>query len=182
MTFPLDETSAICRISSEMKRISAFLMGIFLVFGIAADTFAADSDPVRKIDPLLERDRAHDLSIFSYMRPAERRLRSVPVLVTLNIVGPEGLKIFCEYRPRISEAVLNVLSDEHASFDDEGSIIERKTDLANRKKQMLQAVNYVLPGQPVSGLDVMAGRRAAQFGPEIAWTNKTCRKLDSLVR
>jgi hypothetical protein len=158
------------------RGVAAFLLGILLLGGPAVDAIAANSEPVKKIDPLLEEDRVHRLSIFSYMQPLKRGGRSVPIRVTLKIIGPKGLYAFCEYRPRIFEAVLNVITEDRVTTED------RKTILNDMKVQMLDAVNYSLPGAPVSGIDARAGRSASEFGQEIVQTNRICKKLDALVR
>lgn len=147
-----------------------------LVGGPAADAIASNTEPVKKIDPLLEEDRVHKLAIFSYMQPLERGGRPVPILVTQNIKGPEGLRTFCEYRPMIFEAVLQVITDDEVSTGDRNAV------LADMKIQMLEAVNYSLPGEPISSIDARAGRSASEFGKDIHQTNLVCRKLDGLVR
>lgn len=163
-------------ISIISRGVTAFLFGILLVGSSAGGAIASGSEPVKKVDPLLQEDRVHKLSIFSYMQPLERDGRSVPIMVTLNIIGTKGLQTFCEYRPMIFEAVLNIITDEQVSAGD------RRAVLADMKGQMLEAVNYSLPDAPVSSIDVRAGRSATEFGRDIVRTNRVCRKLDQLIR
>jgi len=154
------------------RGVAAFLLGTMLVCGAAAKAVASGSEPVKKIDPLLEEDRVHKLSIFSYMQPLERRGRPVPILVTLNIKGPQGLRTFCEYRPKILEAVLTIITDDQVMAGDRKALVKDLND------HMLEAVNYALPGAPVSGIAARAGRSASEFGMDIVHTNKICKKLD----
>ena len=156
--------------------IASFLIGLNFINGAATSSIATDGESEKKIDPILEEDRVHKLSIFSYMQPPKRRGRSIPILVTLNIIGPKGLRTFCEYRPMIFEAVLNVTTDQQASTGDSGSL------LADMEAQILEEVNYSLPGEPISSVDTRSGRSASEFGQDIVQTNGICRKLDALVR
>ena len=164
------------------RGIAAFLLGMMLTGSAAVDAVASNSEPVKKIDPLLEENRIHRLSIFSYMphltrgRFSNRRKRYVPILITLKITGPKGLHAFCEFRPMINEAVLNVVTDEQIATE------QRPADLQDMKDQILEAVNYSLPGAPVSSLDARAGRSPSEFGKDIHQTNVVCKKLNSLVK
>jgi len=158
------------------KHIASFLIGFILIGGAVTNAFAADDEPVKKIDPLLEEDRVHKLSIFSYMQPPKGRGRSIPILVTLNIIGPKGLRTFCEFRPMIFEAVLNVTTDQYTSTGDSRTMLEDMT------AQILEEVNYSLPGEPISSVEARTGRSASEFGKNIAQTNGICRKLDALER
>ena len=67
----------------------------------------------------------------------------MPILVTLNIRGPEGLFTFCEYRPKIFEAVLNIVTDDQVATG------ARKVVLKDMEPQIMEAVNYSLTGEPV---------------------------------
>jgi hypothetical protein len=161
---------------SSGRDVAVFLFGMMLLGSAAQSVNAADSEPVKKIDPLLEEDRVHKLSVFSYMQPLQRGGRAAPVLVTLSIVGPEGLRTFCEYRPMIHEAILNVVTDDQVSTGDRQAVLE------DMKVQMLEEVNYSLPGEPISSVDARAGRSASEFGQDIVHTNMICKKLDQLER
>jgi hypothetical protein len=152
------------------------MTGALLVCSLSVKIAAAEGEPVKKIDPLLEEDRVHKLSIFSYMQPLQKGGRAVPVLITLNIKGPEGLGTFCEYRPMIFEAALQIITDDHVATS------ERQTLIRDLEEQILESVNYSLPGTPVSRVNVRAGRSASEFGQDIIQTNLICRKLDGMVR
>ena len=173
---------------NRSRGIAAFLLGMMLMGSAAVDAVASSSEPVKKIDPLLEEDRIHRLSIFSYMPPLtrgrflKRRKRYIPILITLNITGPKGLHAFCEFRPRINEAVLNVVTDDNGATDELISTEQRPADLQDMKDQILKAVNFSLPGAPVSSLDARAGRSPADFGKDMHETNVVCKKLDKLVK
>jgi hypothetical protein len=161
---------------NRMKDVISFLSGLVLIGGASTAALAADSEPVKKIPPLLEEDRIHKLAIFSYMRPPRGRGRSIPILVTLNIRGPEGLQTFCEYRPMIFEAVLIVTTEEPVSTGD------RKSLLADMKSHILEAVNYSLPGEPISSVEARAGRSTSEFSQDIVQTRGVCRQLDALIK
>ena len=164
------------------RGLAAFLLGMMLVGSAAYDAVASSSEPVKKIDPLLEEDRIHSLSVFSYMPPitrgrfSNRRKRSIPILITLKIMGPKGLLAFCEFRPMINEAILNVVTDEPVTTE------KRPTDLQDMKGQILEAVNHSLAGAPVSSLDARVGRSPSEFSQEMHQTNIACKKLDGLVK
>ncbi len=166
------DSRRIDRSSGKLRRPAAFLTGLIIIGGAAIDAFAADAEPAKKIDPLLEEDRVHKLSIFSYMQPLKRGQDSVPVLVTLNIKGPKGLRTFCEFRPRIFEDVLRIVTDDQVVTGGRQAVLE------DMKVQMLEAVNHSLPDAPVSSIDAKAGRSASEFGKEIVQTNGICKKLD----
>ena len=90
---------------------------------------------------------------------------------TRNIRGPEGLFTFCEYRPKIFEAVLNIVTDDQVATG------ARKVVLKDMEPQLLEAVNYSLPGEPVSSIDASVGRSVSEFGKEIGHTNRIYHKL-----
>ena len=163
-------------LSKNIRHLACIFISLMLIGGLSAKVTAAEGEPVKKIDPLLEEDRVHKLSVFSYMQPMRRGGRSVPVLVTLNIKGPKGLETFCEYKPMIFEAVLNVITDDHVSTGNRDALLE------DMKVEMLEAVNYSLPGQPISSIDARTGRSASEFGRDVSQTIGICRKLDALIR
>ena len=43
--------------------------------------------------------------------------------------------------------------------------------------QLLEAVNYSPPGEPVLSIDASVGRSVSVFGKEIGHTNRICYKL-----
>jgi len=43
--------------------------------------------------------------------------------------------------------------------------------------QLLEAVNYSLPGEPVSSIDASVGQSVSEFGKEIGHANRICHKL-----
>lgn len=162
-------------VAAGIRVLTAVMAGSMLLGSAAVDAVASGGE-AKKIDPLLEEHRVHALSVFSYLQPSEPGSHSVPLLITLRIEGPEGLRTFCEYRPKVLEAVLNVITEDQLST--EGG----HHDLRHMKDQMLEELNYALPGEPVSRLDARTARTASEFGGEIAHTDRVCKKLDTLAR
>jgi hypothetical protein len=163
-------------VAAARRVLAAAMAGLILLGGAAVDAVASEGAANRKVDPLLEEHRVHALSVFSYLQPSEPGSRSVPLLITLRIEGPEGLRTFCEYRPKVFEAVLNVITEDQLSTGG------GQHDLRHMKDQMLEELNYALPGEPVSRLDARTARTASEFGGEIAHTDRVCKKLDTLAR
>ena len=54
--------------------------------------------------------------------------------------------------------------------------------VAEEFNELLEAVNYSLPGQPISSIDARTGRSASEFGRDVSQTIGICRKLDALIR
>jgi hypothetical protein len=97
---------------------------------------------------------------------------SYPVLVTLNVKGPKALTEFCDNQPKISEAVLGVLSQDRGKAN-------RKSALRSIKIPLKKAVNRVLVGKPVRKVNTRAGRTPAEFGPDLMKTKRACKAIQS---
>ena len=95
-------------LSSGFRRIAFFLTGLILMGSVAIDANGSDADPARKIDPLLEEDRVHKLSIYSFLPPFKRgrfskkRRRSVPILEPLTSGGQRVFLPFANIARRFS--------------------------------------------------------------------------------
>ena len=151
----------------------AALIGSMLVAGSTIGAIAAEGEPPKKkIDPLLDENTVHKLSVFSYMQPLERNMESQPILVTLSIKGPKGLSAFCEFRPTVHEAVLNIVTSDQLAVEN------GKIAVNSIQAQILEAVNEALPGEPVSSVGTRLGRAASDFGKDIVQTRRICIKLD----
>lgn len=173
MTVAACGAGSLSLISGGHRFFTAVFSALMLGCILAANAAAEDAKPAKKIDPLLLEDTIHKLSVASFLQSFSRGGRSVPILVTLSIKGPKGLQSFCELRPRISEAVLNVVTDDQVIG------VNRKNRMSDVRAHLLDAVNEALPDAPVSSIDTKTGRSPSEFGKEMIHTSRTCKKLDS---
>jgi hypothetical protein len=137
--------------------------------GLAGTAAAAGSEPQARKNPMLDENRRHDLSVFSFMSSPRGQ---TPVLITLNVKGPKALTSFCEFQPKVDEAVLGVMMQAPSDQRDE------KKALAAIQGPLRQAINEVLPGKPVRKVLTRSGRTASEFGPDLLRTKDACKAVD----
>jgi hypothetical protein len=172
---PRGEASRFQDFLSIRRPIAGLLAGLAVSCGIAlslaGNAAAADSEPKARKNPMLDEDRRHDLSVYSFMNELGDRRGETPVLVTLNVTGPRALTSFCEFQPRVNEAVLGVMMQGAPVRGDE------KKMLAAIESPLKLAINDVLPGKPVRKVVTRSARNASEFGPDLLRTEKACKAV-----
>ncbi len=99
----IEEFLSLCRLLVGLLAMLAISCAVALTLIGSAE---ASDAPKARPNPMLEEDRVHDLSVFSFMSSPRGQ---APVLITLNVKGPKALTSFCEFEPKVNEAVLNVM-------------------------------------------------------------------------
>ena len=97
-------------------------------------------------------------------------MRSTPRKATRR--RPKALTSFCEFLPKVNEAVLGVMMQGSPVKGD-----ERKA-LTVLQGTLKQAINDVLPGHPVRRVVARAARSASEFGPDLLKTKNACKAID----
>ena len=140
---------------------------VSVVFAASA---AAETPPPKKKDAIFDENKIHQVSVFSYMQTMGGRGPSQPVLVTLNVKGPEALAEFCDNQSSVNEAVLQILSRDRGRAG-------KKAVLKSVKKPLQKAVNRVLAGKPVKKIETRSARTPAEFSREMTHTRKACKAI-----
>ena len=151
--------------------LAALAVSCGIALSLAGTAMAADAPTARK-NPMLDEGRQHDLSVFSFMNDLGGRRGEVPVLVTLNVTGPKALTSFCEFLPKVNEAVLGVMMQGAPVGGDEKKV------LTALQGTLRQAINDVLPGHPVRKVATRSARTASEFGPDLLKTKNACKAVD----
>lgn len=104
-------------------------------------------------------EELHYANVVSLVRRPDGRGGSMPVVVTFNLAGSNGMSAFCANVPAVEEAVLRSLSRDGLN----GPVRE--------------AVNRVLAGKPVRGASVRPLTDANAGGAAVGDTQSKCRKV-----
>ena len=152
--------------------LAGFAVFSGLALGMSDGAAAAESAPKARKNPMLDENRRHDLSVFSFMNDLGNRRDQAPVLVTLKVKGPKALTSFCEFLPKVNEAVLSVMMQGPPVRGDEKKI------LAAIEAPLKKAVNDVLPGHPVRRVVTRSAMSVSEFGPDLLKTKNACKAID----
>ena len=155
------------------KTLSAFIRVVFSVAAIglliSAPVAAAEEPVSEKRKPEFDKDGLHHVSVSSHLYSLRFDRKQRPVLVTLTVEGAEALTIFCNNRPVVYEAVLEVLSDEYEVSDGDQSVLEAI------KPPLQDALNSLLPGGLIQKINIQLASSASNIGREIIKTRMICR-------
>lgn len=86
----------------------------------------------------------HQVALFSYVDPAPGTYErsSMPVMLTLDVRGRDGLRAFCRAIPRLNEVMLRVFEQPYPRGGKDG--------LAAFSEPLKAAINKSLAGEPVA--------------------------------
>ena len=129
---------------------------------------AADAERARSA-------QRHEVALFSYAYSAAggAQRSSLPVVVTLDVKGRDGLGAVCNAMPWLREAVLRV-------FGAAPVIVTRRARdgaLAPLSAPLRDEINRIVAGGPVQGVRAQLLRDAAAGGAAARRTDDACREF-----
>jgi hypothetical protein len=145
--------------------LSAAAIGLLVLAPVAA----AEKPVAAKKKTKFDKDGVHHVSVSSHLYAFRIDRKPRPALVTLTVEGADALTEFCNSRPVVNAAVLEVLSDEYVVSGDDQSV------LAVIKPLLQEALKSIFPEGLIKKINVQLASSMTTFGPEILKTRMTCR-------